>query len=144
MIALRSVFADASYYIAILNRADQFHAVAARWQATVRREVIQVVTTEAVMWETLNGLSASPHREMIVEFFQRMRVSSRERLIGYDRVLINEAVTLYSASHDKRWGITDCYSFVVMQRNNIVAALSTDHHFEQAGFEALLRREPSA
>jgi predicted nucleic acid-binding protein len=96
------------------------------------------------MWETLNGLSASPHREMIVEFFQRMRVSSRERLIGYDRVLINEAVTLYSASHDKRWGITDCYSFVVMQRNNIVAALSTDHHFEQAGFEALLRREPSA
>jgi predicted nucleic acid-binding protein len=29
-----------------------------------------------------------------------------------------------------------------MQERNVTRALAYDHHFEQAGFEALLRREP--
>jgi predicted nucleic acid-binding protein len=33
-------------------------------------------------------------------------------------------------------------SFVVMERLGIRQALAYDHHFEQAGFEALLRRDP--
>jgi hypothetical protein len=35
--------------------------------------------------------------------------------------------------------MTDCISFVVMQERGIVEALTTDHHFQQAGFRALLR-----
>jgi predicted nucleic acid-binding protein len=29
-----------------------------------------------------------------------------------------------------------------MQRRGVTRALTYDHHFEQAGFEALLRRDP--
>ncbi len=44
------------------------------------------------------------------------------------------------AFHDKKeWGLTDCLSFVVMQEMNITGALTTDRHFEQAGFSALMR-----
>jgi len=32
-----------------------------------------------------------------------------------------------------------CISFVVMEQHGIVEALTADHHFEQAGFKALLR-----
>jgi len=45
---------------------------------------------------------------------------------------------------DKEWGITDCYSFAVMRSLGVNAALTADHHFEQAGFDALLLREPGA
>jgi hypothetical protein len=34
--------------------------------------------------------------------------------------------------------MTDCISFVVMQERGIFEALTTDHHFQQAGFRAIL------
>ncbi len=40
---------------------------------------------------------------------------------------------------DKEWGLVDCVSFVVMREHGIEAALTTDRHFIQAGFRALLR-----
>lgn len=42
----------------------------------------------------------------------------------------------------KHWSLTDCISFVVMQQRGIRQALTFDRHFEQAGYEALLRRDP--
>ncbi|MFM6264927.1 MAG: PIN domain-containing protein, partial [Dolichospermum sp.] len=40
---------------------------------------------------------------------------------------------------DKEWGLVDCISFIVMQDRGISDALTTDIHFQQAGFRALLR-----
>jgi predicted nucleic acid-binding protein len=34
--------------------------------------------------------------------------------------------------------LTDCTSFVMMTENNLTEALTTDEHFRQAGFKALL------
>jgi len=39
---------------------------------------------------------------------------------------------------DKEWGLTDCISLVVMQKEQIKQAFTSDHHFEQAGFLKLL------
>jgi len=43
------------------------------------------------------------------------------------------------ARRDKPWSLTDCISFVVMEQLGLVDALSADHHFEQAGFNILMR-----
>jgi predicted nucleic acid-binding protein len=40
---------------------------------------------------------------------------------------------------DKRYSLTDCISFVVMQQRGIQTALAFDQHFTQAGFQ----REPN-
>ncbi len=45
----------------------------------------------------------------------------------------------YESRPDKDWSLTDCTSFIVMNEFNISNALTGDHHFEQAGFRALLK-----
>lgn len=46
---------------------------------------------------------------------------------------------LYTNRRDKGWSLTDCLSFEVMGGRGIREALTGDHHFEQAGFTALLK-----
>jgi predicted nucleic acid-binding protein len=50
---------------------------------------------------------------------------------------------LHRERQDKDWSLTDCISFIVTRRREIQHALTYDHHFVQAGFEALLRRDPT-
>lgn len=53
--------------------------------------------------------------------------------------LLQEGIDLYDQRPDKDWSLTDCISFVVMRKQSITEALTGDHHFEQAGFVALLK-----
>lgn len=59
-----------------------------------------------------------------------------------DAVRMHKALRLFEQRPDKEWSLCDCTSFVVMQELSITQALSTDHHFDQAGFTALLLQEP--
>jgi len=49
-----------------------------------------------------------------------------------------EGVALFRDRPDKHWSLTDCISFAIMGRLEIRDALTGDHHFEQAGFNARL------
>ncbi len=60
-------------------------------------------------------------------------------IVPLDEQLVARAFQLYRQRMDKEWGMTDCISFVVMQERGIAGALTTDEHFQQAGFRALLR-----
>jgi len=39
---------------------------------------------------------------------------------------------------DKDWSLCDAVSFILMREYGIEDALTSDHHFEQAGFRRLL------
>ena len=54
--------------------------------------------------------------------------------------LLRRGLDLYEARTDKEWGLVDCVSFIVMSDRGLTEALTSDEHFEQAGFVALLRR----
>jgi hypothetical protein len=49
-----------------------------------------------------------------------------------------EALELYSKRSDKTWGLVDCASFVVMEKEGIDEAFTNDRHFVQAGLSCLL------
>lgn len=58
--------------------------------------------------------------------------------------LFRLGLVMHAERLDKSWSLTDCISFVVMRQREITDALTHDHHFEQAGFKALLRHDPPA
>ena len=59
-------------------------------------------------------------------------------VVPLSRELLDGAVALLDARPDKLWSMTDCVSFEIMRQGNITTALTADHHFVQAGFQALL------
>ena len=52
--------------------------------------------------------------------------------------LFEQGIALYTARPDKDWSLTDCISFLIMEQLQLREAAATDHHFDQAGFNALL------
>jgi len=59
-------------------------------------------------------------------------------VVHVDEELIQRGLEMFKARNDKDWSLTDCISFVVMKEKGITMALTSDHHFQQAGFEKLM------
>ena len=61
------------------------------------------------------------------------------QIIHIDKASDTKAWELCKARPDKAWSLVDCTSFVLMKQLKIQEALTTDQHFEQAGFIRLLK-----
>ncbi len=101
-----------------------------------------MVTTEAVCWEWLNAMSDPNTRSSAAKGYERIRDDARIEVIPHSRELNAEAIRLFTDRSDKDWSLTDCLSFIVMERRNIREALTADHHFQQAGLRAVLSEMP--
>ena len=129
------VFADTSYFEAILSTRDEHHLAAVE---ASRGPWTETVTTEFILIE-LGATFSKPADRADFLLPDRM-VRSREdvTLIPATSELLQRGRDLFAARPDKAWSLTDCTSFVVMNDLAIGDALTTDHHFTQAGFRALL------
>ncbi len=128
-------FADTFYFLALLNQRDEAHDRA----VALAERVDRLVTTEWVLTELADGLASSHGRSMFVQTRQELLADANVRVVPLEMGLYEEGVKLYASRPDKEWSLTDCLSFVVLQREGITEALTGDHHFEQAGFVALLK-----
>ena len=70
---------------------------------------------------------------------RRLRRKVEVLIVPQTSVQFQEALAFYEQMDDKGWSLTDCASFQIMRRDRMTQALTYDHHFEQAGFQALLR-----
>jgi predicted nucleic acid-binding protein len=133
---MKILFADTSYFFALINARDQDHANAVDHS---RRSGIRILTTTWVITELADGLAAPYNRSLFMRMLRSIESNPRFMIVPPSLELFNAAVELYSIRLDKNWSLTDCVSFVVMHQEKVEEALTTDHHFEQAGFKALLR-----
>jgi len=133
-------FLDTSGWMALLNSGDRNHASAvAAWREIVRLKKL-VVVTDWIIAETGNGLARSRFRRLFVEAVRLLSTSREFRIVYVDDELLTRAIELYQTRPDKDWGLVDCASFVLMNEEDIGEALTSDRHFEQAGFRRLLGR----
>jgi len=130
------LFLDTVFVQALLNRRDQYHDQARALLLRVR-EAAEVWVTEAVLIEVGNALSAY-NRTAAVQFIEQCYHTANMHVVSVDTSLLLRALQLYHSRLDKGWGLTDCISFVVMQEQGLMDAVTTDQHFLQAGFRTLL------
>jgi uncharacterized protein len=100
-----------------------------------------LVTTCAILLEIGNALSKLPYRKACVELLNSMETDENVLIVPVSDELYTKGLALFDGRADKEWGLIDCISFVVMQEHNIEQALTTDAHFQQAGFYALMREK---
>jgi predicted nucleic acid-binding protein len=98
-----------------------------------------ILTTNWVLTELGNYLSKGQDRVLFAPFVRDLRSDARVRIVSVDERLFDLGMSLYESRRDKQWSMTDCISFALMEENALREAFTADHHFEQAGFVALLK-----
>jgi uncharacterized protein len=92
-----------------------------------------------VLVEFADALAGAGTRVNAARFLRGLATNSLIEISPPSLIQFEQALDLYEERPDKDWSLTDCLSFVVMQSLSILDALTADHHFEQAGFRAIMR-----
>ncbi len=133
---MKRLFADTSYYLALLNPRDAWYQRACDLS---RQLDADIVVTDYVLLELGNAFSPVLLRQRLRPMIESLRSDSAVECVPANEELFERGLELFGQRPDKEWSLTDCLSFVVMQDYGLTDALTTDNHFEQAGFRALLR-----
>ncbi len=138
---MSDLFADTSGWASLADPAEPFHALAMVVYRTSRLQSRRVFTTNyaIVELEALLTNHVGLSRPRVISFIEGIEVSPFVTIVHVDEALHRDAWRLLRARHDKEWSVTDCVSFLLMRRRRITEALTSDHHFEQAGFIQLLK-----
>ena len=137
---MAEIFVDTAGWGNLLDPSQSLHAEALTVYRKASRKRHTFVTTNYILIE-LVALLTSPlriSRPKIVAFVDSVKASKRVELVHIDHTMDEKAWRLLRDRQDKDWSLVDCSSFVVMQNRGIFKALTSDHHFEQAGFRCLL------
>ncbi len=130
------IFAGTSFFIALVLDRDAYHRNAVDL-ARSRRE--HLLTTSAIILE-LGAYLAKGQRRLAFSRITQLIAQSQADVVQVDQTLMQRGLARFENRRDKNWSLADCISFVVMEDRGITEAATTDEHFEQAGFIALLRK----
>jgi uncharacterized protein len=133
---MNTLLADTSFFVAYLNPRDEQHEPAVEWMTA---SPDRIVTSEWVLAELADFLSDGSNRRLLGPLVRALTVEARVEIVPADHSYFINALNLYTRRPDKTWSFTDCSSFWLMKKRKIGDALTTDHHFEQAGFSILLK-----
>ena len=131
---MKALFVDTAGWVACADEADPLHhqAVAARDAWLETNGVL--LTTDYVADETLTLMRLRLGLDAAEAWWRQVDGSSRLRWEFISVARADKARTLFFRYRDKGSSFTDCTSFAVMRELRLHEALTTDHHFAQAGF----------
>src|SRR4051812_41799899 len=117
------VFADTFAFIAWLNPRDASHAAVTSY---LQEFSGRMLTTEWVLMELADALSAPETRSLVVNFLHTLRSDPQFEIVDYLPTVFQTGFDLYASRQDKAWSLTDCISFGVMTDRGLTDALTAD------------------
>ncbi len=130
------MFLDTSGLFCFLHRSEPHHENAVHRMGSVPQMLTHnYVLAELVALCRARGLPRTP----VLNFVATLEQNRAVQMVYVNRMLNQQAVNLLRERIDKNWSLCDAVSFILMRDFEIHEALTTDHHFEQAGFVNLLK-----
>lgn len=135
---MKRVFADASYWIALINPKDRWRGRAGEVSRSLGARLL--LTTDEVLIEVLNYFAewGDAMRQAAVINVQEILLNRNVIVIPSSRDGFTSGLSLYRARLDKGYSLTDCISMNTMREQHLTDVLTSDHHFTQEGFRVLL------
>lgn len=132
------LFADAAFYIALINPGDQHRTRALALVAM--HEDDHLITSEPVLVEVLAFMSGSGSlgRARALDAVDEARTAPNVTVVLQTHALFEAGLDLYRRRPDKAYSLTDCMSMHICRDRGIEQVLTHDRHFSQEGFEVLL------
>jgi uncharacterized protein len=137
----RSIFVDSWAWLALANKRDSWHQVAARGYEQIKADGWFLVTSDYVLDEVITSLFKRVDFDGALKFIDALISDAKAEQISLERIdeeRFNYAWMLRSVYRDKAdMSFTDLTSFVLMKELNISRVFTGDHHFEMAnlGFD---------
>ena len=144
MINPSSLFVDTSGWACLFVPTEAHHEQAKEQYALAvgtakRSSGITVYTTNYVLSELVALLTRDVTRPRLLGYIKLIQSASYVKILHIDESLDRRAWGELDKRHDKQWSLVDASSFVIMSQIGLQQALTTDRHFEQAGFVRLLK-----
>jgi len=134
----REVLFDTSGFFALLDQADAHHEHAKEW-LRAEQDSVRPVSTEWIVGETCTLLVARKRPYLVTRFLDQLEQSRALLLVNPDDTLLQSAKALIRQRAERGYSFVDCLSFCLMKERRIQQALTTDEHFQSAGYTALLK-----
>ena len=126
---------DTSGLLCLFDAAEQRHITAVSlYRKAARRISHNYILAEFVILAQVRRIP----RTRVLQYMTDLLDSSEASIIWFDEKLHRSAMKLLSDRLDKTYSLCDAVSFVIMRQHKISEALTTDRHFTQEGFSALL------
>lgn len=132
------VFVDTSGLYALVEKNDAHHTRARRAVEKLLRAGRKLVLTDYIVDETTTLAKARSGKRVAMRLLDLLEQSAGIRIEWIGSSRFEETKTFFRKHADHGYSFTDCTSFVVMNELELTQALTTDKHFPEAGFEALL------
>lgn len=136
---MTTAFLDTGYIIALEATDDQHHQEATEHWQSLSSSLPSLVTTSFVLAEIVTFFNSKNRHAKAVELGNRLMFSPAVKFVNVDEALFHEGWQYFERHTDKAYSLTDCISFVLMDRLGIKTAFAFDQHFTQAGFQKLAR-----
>jgi uncharacterized protein len=126
---------DTSGLLCLFDQGDFRHD-----DAQAFYDAAPVRLTHSYVFVELVALAHARHvpRIAALAFVADLHDDTEIEVVWVDEPLHRQALAFLQTRPDKTWSLCDAVSFLLMEMRGLHDALTTDHDFEQAGFNRLL------
>ncbi len=129
---MNMVFVDASAWIALYHKRDKYHEPAWVIYEQLLSQARKFLTSNWVAYEAISILKSRASYGAAKTLWDILQDTELSQVVYIDRKLEEGAVDLFWRYQDKRWGVVDCTSILLMEREKCSVAFGYDRHFIEA------------
>jgi uncharacterized protein len=127
------IFIDTSAFLAILNKDDQFHELAAKKWLDIVNSNNMLFCSNYILVETIALLQKRFGTEAVRLFTGS--IQPLVNIIWVEEQIHNLGLSILKSVNKHDLSLVDCVSFEIMRQMNIEEVFTFDNHFSEQGFK---------